>query len=225
MDTGCADIDECMNPGICPNNSHCKNTAGNFSCQCSPGFQGNSCRDIDECADVNSCHSNATCFNVDGSYSCSCKLGYRGNGKVCDIGQCDDRRCPFNQKCILPTTNDCECKEGFKFDDVVDLCQDIDECFFDHECDPNSLCLNSEGTYTCLCETGYVGDGRTCVEPCRDSDCSMNEECISPTKSDCRCKKGFERNQTDFCVDIDECFTMIRHFHTPSKRHELKSSM
>ena len=44
------------------------------------------------------------------------------------------------------------------------LSADVDECsegtFI---CDPNALCINTIGSYTCTCRFGYSGDGSTCT--------------------------------------------------------------
>ena len=42
---------------------------------------------------------------------------------------------------------------------------DIDECANDtlNNCSPNATCTNTNGSYTCTCDTGYVGDGFICV--------------------------------------------------------------
>ena len=61
-------------------------------------------------------------------------------------------------------------------------CIDIDECAETHtdftfECDMNSECQNSYGSYYCVCNDGYEGDGKTCDRlipenaECRDSEC------------------------------------------------------
>ena len=41
-------------------------------------------------------------------------------------------------------------------------CKDIDECSVGVvECDVNSDCIDTVGSYSCLCRPGYTGDGRT----------------------------------------------------------------
>ena len=110
----CLDIDECRTWRICPDNSVCQNSAGDYSCQCHAGFQGNLCTDIDECSITTICHSNAKCKNSEGSYKCSCIVGFHGNGKTCREGKCDDRQCLTGQKCISPTSDQCGCQKGLR---------------------------------------------------------------------------------------------------------------
>ena len=131
------------------------------------------------------------------------KKGFYGDGKTCKVGQCDDRRCPSGQKCVSPTSNECDCKEGLTLDKNKDFCLDIDECLTDHDCDKNSTCVNFIGYYACHCNPGYFGNGKTCEKSnCTDDMCSLNEECVSPTTLDCRCKNGFERDENDLCEDL-----------------------
>ena len=38
---------------------------------------------------------------------------------------------------------------------------DIDECALEEDdCDRNAFCNNTEGSYTCKCNAGYMGEGR-----------------------------------------------------------------
>ena len=39
---------------------------------------------------------------------------------------------------------------------------DINECGID-DCDVNANCIDSNGSYTCFCLSGYSGDGITCA--------------------------------------------------------------
>ena len=40
---------------------------------------------------------------------------------------------------------------------------DIDECVEQSPCDSNAQCTNTLGSFTCACNEGYSGDGRTCT--------------------------------------------------------------
>ena len=39
---------------------------------------------------------------------------------------------------------------------------DIDECLTVSPCHANATCNNTEGSYTCTCDSGYSGDGVSC---------------------------------------------------------------
>ena len=44
-------------------------------------------------------------------------------------------------------------------------CNDINECDTgDHKCHKKAKCSNTNGSFNCSCETGYYGDGITCLE-------------------------------------------------------------
>ena len=43
------------------------------------------------------------------------------------------------------------------------LVSDVDECLSgEANCDPNAVCINTQGSYKCDCKPGYQGDGYTC---------------------------------------------------------------
>jgi len=40
---------------------------------------------------------------------------------------------------------------------------DIDECLTNNgECSVNAICSNTIGSFTCACQPGYSGEGKTC---------------------------------------------------------------
>ena len=44
------------------------------------------------------------------------------------------------------------------------LLLDSNECTTNvHNCDPNALCNNTDGSYTCTCAPGYTGNGTACT--------------------------------------------------------------
>ena len=48
---------------------------------------------------------------------------------------------------------------------IVWLYSDIDECANNtvNNCHENALCKNYNGSYTCNCTNGYIGDGYNCT--------------------------------------------------------------
>ena len=40
---------------------------------------------------------------------------------------------------------------------------DVDECLAGvHDCDPNADCVNTPDSFKCICQQGFLGDGRNC---------------------------------------------------------------
>ena len=64
---------------------------------------------------------------------------------------CDKYSCKFISNCI-------DDKKILLF-----MFTDIDECELgDHNCDGNANCMNTFGSFSCSCNTGYSGDGVNC---------------------------------------------------------------
>ena len=142
---------------------------------------------------------NAKCTNTVGSYTCECLSGYVGSGRTCsDINEC--------------STKTHNCGSGFGCKNTVGgfTCEDIDECSIKNECDINALCVNTNGSYSCKCETGFTGDGRSCVDinECSSNPCRSNEACQNSVGSyTCiPCRTGMKPSGSA-CVDINECST------------------
>ncbi|KAL8509215.1 hypothetical protein ACS0TY_016410 [Phlomoides rotata] len=76
----------------------------------------------------------------------------------------DDFACLENSECVDSETGVegyfCRCSEGYEGNPYLSPgCIDIDECET-NPCDPNGICTNNQGSYTCSCRGGYLGDGR-----------------------------------------------------------------
>ena len=47
---------------------------------------------------------------------------------------------------------------------VLSTTDNVDECAQSlHDCDTNATCINSVGSYSCQCNAGFQGDGRSCI--------------------------------------------------------------
>ena len=89
------------------------------------------------------CSPNATCTNGDGGYNCSCNTGYSGDGIMC-----------FSKFEIFME---------YKVYDSS-LCKDMDECSEQtHTCNINAYCMDTDGSFLCLCNDGFTGNGIYCT--------------------------------------------------------------
>ena len=52
------------------------------------------------------------------------------------------------------------------FERLSNCCQfflDIINCVDDHGCDDNATCTDENGSYICVCDSGFTGDGFNCT--------------------------------------------------------------
>lgn len=89
-------------------------------------------------------------------------------------------------------------------------CQDIDECQQNPNLCPNGTCVNTPGSFHCVCDTGFELNAQgACVnidECARGLDnCDPNATCTDTEGSfTCTCNPGFHGNGVT-CSDIDYC--------------------
>ncbi|CAH3023118.1 unnamed protein product, partial [Porites evermanni] len=174
--------------------------------------------DRDECSSsISPCPEQADCENALGSFRCLCRPGYKGtdsqNSSCVDIDECKISGSCFRVGCInFPGSFKCDCGiTGLFYDPQDRNCKDIDECSDgSFECNPLASCINTYGSYACICPDGYKGGGRrVCadVNECRrrPNPCGNTTVCQNTKGSyRCGCRAGFIW-QNNTCVDIDEC--------------------
>ena len=70
-------------------------------------------------------------------------------------------------------------------------CPDLDECFLKlHKCHHLATCNNTEGSYNCTCNRGYMGDGRGICERTCNVTC-VHGRCSNAPDYKCDCKLGW----------------------------------
>ena len=184
----CVDLDECARRHHnCDRNARCENLIGSFTCTCNPGFTGDgiNCQDEKtaskksepkkgmECTNHQQCHKYGECAFVPGTPTgnCKCRGHYEGDG----VHSCHPPGEPVYPLPVDPQPAQQNCG--------------------DFSCDKNADCITEDQGYkTCVCRTGYQGNGVTCNGgPSRDTYehgpsviigqiCRSNEECGNKAK-------------------------------------------
>uniref|UniRef100_A0A8C6MJU9 Latent-transforming growth factor beta-binding protein 1 n=1 Tax=Nothobranchius furzeri TaxID=105023 RepID=A0A8C6MJU9_NOTFU len=91
------------------------------------------------------------------------------------------------------------------------LSSDVNECELD-PCEGKGRCINSYGSYTCQCHSGYSQVITQNRKFCQDiNECSMpnkclNGKCVNTEGSyACECNSGYAKSWRGLCEDVDEC--------------------
>ncbi|PIK60711.1 putative fibrillin-1 [Apostichopus japonicus] len=204
-----------------------ENTNGSFICTCPDGYIGDgvTCLDEDECmtGEANYSSGVSECLNTVGSYICRCLEGYEDvNGTCQDINECNLELDNCSQLCtnMIPGFR-CECDNSFYLAEDGISCIDINECSNGIltcsngtcvnetvSCDINGFCENTEGSYICMCNSGYIGTGQDCVDinECMDSVCDPAALCVDLEGNySCSCPNGYTGDGYNTCDDVNEC--------------------
>ncbi|KAK6288439.1 hypothetical protein J4Q44_G00388610, partial [Coregonus suidteri] len=214
-------------PPICGKNATCINTVGSYYCQCAPGFRSSTQRlnyTADSPEKCLALHLAPLMEHVSG-----CDPGFSKKGKLCiDENECNPPSedydedpetpplCGKNATCINTVGSYyCQCAPGFRSStqrlnytaDSPEKCLDINECLENKDaCGPNAECHNTIGSYSCICNDGFVsstgveifilGQGITCEDrnECVDdiTNCGKHTQCFNtPGIYYCVCNPGF----------------------------------
>ncbi|OWK10429.1 hypothetical protein Celaphus_00005136, partial [Cervus elaphus hippelaphus] len=211
----CEDVDECLEQtDDCHYNQICENIPGGHHCSCPRGFrvQGPSlpCLDINECLQLpEPCAYQ--CHNLQGGFRCLCPPGQAllRDGKTCTplersgpnvttVSHRDLLVAWLRARAPKPggsyhawvslqpgpralSVGRAWCPPGFIRQNGV--CTDLDECRVRNLC--QHACQNTEGSYQCLCPTGYrlLPSGKNCqdINECEEDgiECGPGQMCFN----------------------------------------------
>ena len=86
---------------------------------------------------------------------------------------------------------------------------DINECVLNNTlCDYNQLCINTGGSYECICQDGFIKNDTKCVDfdECQYKTlCNYtNQICVNKIGSyHCECANGYELGLNGICLGIE----------------------
>lgn len=202
----CRDINECnTNPNICKNGM-CINTKGSYRCECEDGYEpspdGKSCIDrrTGYCFRQligGMCSSKTDDLMLVTKADCCCTMGTAW-GPQCEY--CPRRgSAEYDELCL---------EAGYSIDGT-----DIDECQTIPGLCKNGKCVNTLGSYRCMCNKGFKPDhsGTRCIDvnECEQTPAPCKFACTNTEGSFlCSCPKGYTLAADGVtCRDLDECAT------------------
>lgn len=116
--------------------------------------------DVDECEDLQSSCLGGECKNMAGSYQCLCPRGFQlVNGTVCEGELLRSPHQGLEEVSVWGGGSIPRRPTAYL------LPADVDECVGDEYCAPHGECLNSQGSFFCLCAPGFASaeGGTSCL--------------------------------------------------------------
>ncbi|XP_034936091.1 fibrillin-1-like [Chelonus insularis] len=195
----CEDINECEEQEhLCSEREVCYNQPGGYSCAKLP-------EPLTEVTTIED--KELSTPNLKNLQKCAEGMKFVRNRGCTDINECEEIEdaCTSNEECVNTIGSfTCNCRVGFRRENLTLACVDINECQLQNDCLPSQRCDNTLGSYNCVrflpCGTGYTLNAAT--EICEDDDecllgthdCGEGYHCRN-TLGSYRCDKNL-RNQT-----------------------------
>ncbi|KAL4219782.1 hypothetical protein ACF0H5_020194 [Mactra antiquata] len=218
----------CQNINECELRTHgceqiCADNTGAYNCFCYFGYVLNddrrTCTKLsDPCSALYDLRCSHYCYKGENSAECRCIDGFTlsSDNQTCiDIDECTDgtHGCGLHAEC--KNTNGsyiCDCSIGFKMQNDGRTCTECDDFHYGEDCAMSCACLYGvcNKTFGCDCNNGWQGNNCDVdINECTTGQvvCNpANEQCVNTFGSaECHCILGYERDESNDCVDTDEC--------------------
>ncbi|XP_050313522.1 fibrillin-2-like [Anthonomus grandis grandis] len=204
----CVDINECAENVLICSIGQCVNEPGKYYCQCPEGYMPLPGRR--ECVDMRK----DICYLNYSRWQCATPMTQNQTKKVCccSMGQAWGQPC---EPCPIQGTNEhkalCGKTPGFVVNPMTNKSIEINECELMPNMCNHGQCMNTPGSFECMCNRGYIYDTEShqCIDDneCNKNPCSGNAQCINlPGSFECQCPEGYKHGASFLdCVDVNEC--------------------
>ncbi|XP_050427055.1 multiple epidermal growth factor-like domains protein 8 [Adelges cooleyi] len=133
-----------------------------------------------------SCEKNTNCSDC--LQTLGCGWCYDDNNPIQGVCTEGDFSNPLIEKCSYVMSNSTY-EEDSSW--AYAQCPDVDECGLGlHDCHKEAKCTNTQGSYSCQCKRGFIGDGKhSCTKTCYHK--CVNGYCIGAPEYTCKCDLGW----------------------------------
>ncbi|XP_039594779.1 thrombomodulin-like [Polypterus senegalus] len=146
-----------------------------------------------------------TCDMEGGNTKCICPEGLQleENQVTCEtLDPCRSHPCVH----VCVPQKDSYSRGGYRLDQDGSTCVDVDECKQEQVCKADQVCVNSPGSFTCVCPPGFEMVDGECedTDECESAPCE--HQCTNTYGGfECSCFEGFRQNKYEKTTCYSVC--------------------